>query len=64
MKQIHRMTRDELAHLINHGDDDEQIEAAYDELERRERAEETRDWTESDRMAEWSERYEMWRNEY
>lgn len=66
MKPLNRMTNDELLDVINNAGElgDEIIDEAYDELERRERAEELRDWDEQDRRAAQEERIDLWRREY
>jgi hypothetical protein len=64
MKPLYKMTNDELHELIHNSDDAEDIDKAFDELERRHEAEQFRDHTEDDYYAAKSDLYEMWRNEY
>lgn len=61
---ISRMGRKDLEDMLAVSSDDALIEEIYDELERRERDEELRDWDEQDRRAAQEERLEMWRNEF
>ena len=64
MKQIYQMTNDELHELLHNSDDAGDIDEAFAELERRQEAEQLRDYTEDDYYAAKSDLYEMWRNEY
>lgn len=57
-------TTNALQEMLNTTDDEVVLEEIYDELERRERAEETRDYDEQDRRAYEEERIQMWRDEY
>jgi len=63
MKEPWQMTDKELEAYLDSGDE-EFLDEAYDELDRRRHDRETMDWTEQDEMAAWSERYELWRREY
>ena len=66
MKQICRMTTAELHAIVSYGTDatEDQIDEAYDELDRREDDARFQDHTESDYYAAQSERLEMFMNEY
>lgn len=61
---VARMSTKDLYDLLNRTSDDYLADEIYDELERRERAEELKDWDEQDRRAAAEERIEMWRREY
>lgn len=66
--RVSRMTKAELEAFINsfdheHGDED-QLDAAYDELDRRREEADLRDTREEDEQAAFDDRYQAWRNEY
>ena len=61
---ISRKTTAQLHSILAKGGNDDIIDEVYDELDRRERDEELRDHTESDRLAAFSERFELFYNEY
>lgn len=61
---VTRLSKERLISLLDETDDEALMDEIYDELERRERDLELRDWTEDDYWAAKSDLYEMWRREY
>lgn len=64
MPDISRMTTQKLHNLLGSTTKGYLIDEIYDELERRERDLELRDWREQDARAAAEERLELWRREY